>query len=84
MARGSEREPVSKFTLQFLKQPANEPFAGRDLSGGGCRAAMVPRLMHAAFGDEVINHFVHADNWEQFEYDRHITDWERTRLFERG
>jgi glutamine synthetase len=34
-------------------------------------------------GDDVIDHYLHAGNWEQFEYDRRVTDWERLRGFER-
>ncbi len=34
------------------------------------------------FGDAVIDHYVHTANWEQFEYDRRITDWELMRGFE--
>ncbi len=30
--------------------------------------------MRAAFGAEVIGHYVHAGEWEQLEYDRRITD----------
>jgi glutamine synthetase len=41
------------------------------------------KMLRAAFGDEVIDHYVHTANWEQFEYDRRITDWELKRGFER-
>lgn len=41
-------------------------------------------FLRAAFGDDVIDHYVHAANWEQFEYDRRITDWEIARGFERA
>ena len=37
----------------------------------------------AAFGDEVVAHYVHTAKWEQLEYDRRITDWELMRGFER-
>ena len=40
--------------------------------------------MRAAFGDEVIDHYLHTGHWEQAEYDRAVTDWELTRGFERG
>ena len=42
------------------------------------------KVLRAAFGDAVIEHYLHAARWEQFEYDRRVTDWERIRLFERG
>ena len=41
-------------------------------------------MMRAAFGDDVIDHYVHAAKWEQFEYDRRVTDWEVGRGFERA
>jgi len=40
------------------------------------------RFLRAAFGDGVIDHYVHTARWEQFEYDRRITDWELRRGFE--
>lgn len=42
------------------------------------------QLLRKNFGDEVINHYCHAAEWEQEEYDRRITDWEIARGFERG
>jgi glutamine synthetase len=40
-------------------------------------------LLRTAFGDEVVDHYVHTAEWEQAEYDRRITDWELRRGFER-
>jgi glutamine synthetase len=40
-------------------------------------------MLRKAFGDEVVEHYVHTANWEQVEYDRRITDWELQRGFER-
>jgi glutamine synthetase len=40
------------------------------------------KMLRAAFGDAVIDHYVHTAEWEQFEYDRRITDWELKRGFE--
>jgi len=42
------------------------------------------QTLRAAMGDEVIDHYVHAARWEQFEYDRRVTDWEIARGFERS
>ena len=36
-----------------------------------------------ARADQVIDHYVHTAEWEQFEYDRRVTDWELKRGFER-
>ncbi|MCP3688648.1 MAG: glutamine synthetase [Gammaproteobacteria bacterium] len=41
-------------------------------------------MLRGAFGDEVIDHYVHAARYEQFEYDRRVTDWEVARGFERA
>ena len=40
-------------------------------------------MLRSALGDEVVEHYVHTARWEQFEYDRRITDWELHRGFER-
>ena len=42
------------------------------------------KMLRKAFGDEIIDHYVHAGNWEQEEYDRCVTDWEVARGFERA
>ena len=40
-------------------------------------------MLRKAFGSDVVDHYVHTARWEQFEYDRRITDWELFRGFER-
>ncbi|MBX8570513.1 glutamine synthetase family protein [Pseudomonas cichorii] len=40
--------------------------------------------LREAFGNDVVNHYVHAARWEQSEYDRKVTDWELVRGFERS
>lgn len=70
-------------------------FVGDAYSGKGVKE--IPRtLRHAtellrssamlreAFGEDVIDHYVRAAEWEQEEYDRRITDWEVARGFERA
>ena len=47
----------------------------------GCLADS--QWLREAFGDAVVEHYVHTARWEQFEYDRRITDWELMRGFER-
>jgi glutamine synthetase len=37
------------------------------------------QMLRAAFGDDVVDHYVRAAEWEQEEYDRRITDWEVAR-----
>ncbi|HEV7436617.1 MAG TPA: glutamine synthetase family protein [Pseudorhizobium sp.] len=41
-------------------------------------------MLRSAFGDDVIDHYTRAAQWEQEEYDRRITDWEVARGFERA
>lgn len=40
-------------------------------------------MLRNAFGNDVIDHYVHAARFEQAEYDRVVTDWEVNRGFER-
>jgi glutamine synthetase len=40
-------------------------------------------MLKEAFGQDVMDHMIHTAEWEQFEYDRRITDWELKRGFER-
>ncbi|MBS0123290.1 glutamine synthetase family protein [Thetidibacter halocola] len=40
-------------------------------------------MLRAAFGDAVIDHYVHAARWEIAEQDRVVMDWELKRGFER-
>ena len=60
-------------------------------------AAEIPRTLRAAteslrnsaflreaFGDDVIDHYTRAAEWEQEEFDRVVTDWEIARGFERA
>jgi glutamine synthetase len=41
-------------------------------------------MLRTALGDDVVDHYVHAAEWEQIEYDRRVTDWEIARGFERS
>ena len=41
-------------------------------------------VLREAFGDPVIEHYLHTGRWEQLEYDRRVTDWELIRNFERA
>lgn len=40
-------------------------------------------MLAEAMGGDVVAHYVHTAEWEQLEYDRRVTDWERQRGFER-
>jgi len=41
-------------------------------------------MLREAFGNDVIEHYLHAARWEQSEFDRQVTDWEVARGFERS
>jgi len=41
-------------------------------------------MLRAAFGNEVIDHYVHTAKHEQAQFDRVVTDWEVQRGFERA
>ena len=42
------------------------------------------KMLRAAMGDDVIDHYIRAAQWEQEEFDRVVTDWEIARGFERA
>ncbi|MDP1731073.1 MAG: glutamine synthetase family protein [Devosia sp.] len=42
------------------------------------------KMLKEALGEQVVAHYVHTAEWEQFEYDRRVTDWELKRGFERS
>jgi len=41
-------------------------------------------MARAAFGDDVVEHYLNYARTEQSLFDRVVTEWERERLFERG
>jgi glutamine synthetase len=41
-------------------------------------------MARAAFGDQVVDHYLNYARTEQELFDKHVTDWERKRYFERG
>ncbi len=41
-------------------------------------------MLRAALGDDVVDHYTRAAEWEQEEFDRVVTDWEVARGFERA
>lgn len=74
--------------------PLEDMFRGDAYSGEGreipktlpaaTAALRDSEMLRAAFGDDVVNHYVHAAEWEQSEFERHVTDWEFRRNFERS
>ena len=41
-------------------------------------------MLRTAFGEEVVEHYLHAARWEQSECDRRVSDWDIARGFERA
>ncbi len=77
------------------KRKLEPAFVGDAYSGTGTRqipntlraatqALDESAMLRAAFGDGVIDHYLHAAKWEQSEFDRRVTDWEVKRGFERA
>ena len=51
--------------------------------GEAAALANKSKMLRAAFGDDVVDHYVHAAQWEIAEQNRVVTDWEVKRGFER-
>ncbi|MDE0943640.1 MAG: glutamine synthetase family protein [Alphaproteobacteria bacterium] len=77
------------------KLALEDEFVGDAYGGDGAReipntlrdaiAAMdSSKMLRAAMGDDVIEHYLHCARQEQFEADRRVTDWEVQRGFERA
>jgi len=56
--------------------PATSAGKARDLLAGSA-------LAREAFGDDVVDHYVHAADTEIAAFNAAVTDWERVRGFER-
>jgi glutamine synthetase len=41
-------------------------------------------MLRQAFGDDVVDHYAHAGDWEQSQSDQAVTDWDLLRGFERA
>ena len=52
--------------------------------GAAAAALKGSAMLRAAFGDAVVDHYVHAAEWELHEQNRVVTDWERQRGFDRA
>jgi len=72
-------EPEMKGDMYSARRARVIPRNLREASAALNRSAM----LRAAFGDDVVDHYVHAANWEISEHDRIVTDWDLMRGFER-
>ncbi len=80
IAEGLELEPEFRGDAYHTEGLREIPKTLRDATA----ALDGSEMLRAAFGDEVIDHYVHAAAWEQAECDRRVTDWEVARGFERA
>ncbi len=78
--RGLELEPEFRGDAYAAARAREIPTTLRDAA----EALRRSKLLRAAFGDEVVDHYVHAARWEQSESDRRVTDWDLARGFERA
>jgi len=78
--RGLELEPEFRGDAYAAARAREIPTTLRDAA----EALRRSKLLRAAFGDDVVDHYVHAARWEQSECDRRVTDWDRARGFERS
>jgi len=72
-------EPAYSGDAYFGKRLREVPKTLRDAT----EAMRKSKMLKEAFGENVIAHYMHTAEWEQFEYDRRVTDWELKRGFER-
>jgi len=80
LERGLELEPEFRGDAYASARAREIPKTLRDAA----EALRRSRMLRAAFGDEVVDHYVHAARWEQAESDRVVTDWDVARGFERA
>ncbi len=78
--RGLELEPEFRGDAYAAARARGIPTTLRDAA----EALRRSKMLRSAFGDEVVDHYVHAARWEQAESDRRVTDWDRARGFERS
>lgn len=77
----NETDPGGPFTGDaYQGDSGNIPSTLRDAVGEFRSSAM----LREAFGNEVIDHYVRAAEWEQEAFDKVVTDWEIARGFERA
>ncbi len=79
---GNELEPPEAFVgnMYAAKRVPDVPKTLRE----ALAAFEKSKVLRAALGDPVVDHYLHAGAWKQAEYDRRITDWELIRYFERA
>ena len=60
------------------------PFLIFVLTGCADKLAKKSKLLPEIFHSDVLEHYIHAAEWEQKDYDLSVNDWQLRRYFERG
>ena len=84
-----ERENIRKDLLPKIsdhfsniyqnKKAKNVPGTLREAIDLAKKSKLLPQI----FQSDVLEHYIHAAEWEQSEYDKSVNDWEHRRYFER-
>ena len=82
-ARHRERAARSSRAFDGNAYAADKPHVPTHPARGARPARRVSALARAAFGDDVVDHYVNAADVELAAFDAAVTDWERVRGFER-
>ena len=72
-------EPLSGNIYQN-KKAKNVPGTLREAIDLAKKSKLLPKIFHA----DVLEHYIHAAEWEQKDYDLSVNDWQLRRYFERG
>jgi glutamine synthetase len=76
-----ELDPVGPFVPANAYELKNAPKLHRTLTDA-IRAFESSKSVRELFGDHVVDHYATVARWEQNEYNKYVTDWERRRYFE--
>jgi glutamine synthetase len=74
-------DPVGPFVPANAYELPNPPKLHRTLADA-IEDFDKSKVARQIFGDDVINHYAQIARWEQNEYNKYVTDWERRRYFE--
>ncbi|MEM8869028.1 MAG: glutamine synthetase family protein [Pseudomonadota bacterium] len=78
-----DKIPLARPTGGDVYDAASAPDVPRTLRNA-TEALRGSAMLREAMGDDVVDHYTRAAEWEQEEFDRAVTDWEIARGFERA
>lgn len=77
----NELEPIGPFIEANAYELEKPPSLHRNLTQA-TDAFESSKAARALFGDDVVNHYTGVARWEEKEFEKYVTDWERRRYFE--